>query len=164
MLALLWPAMLAAAAAPRVTPAEVSAMLDSVGSARTVERLGGLGDERAPTRFDAVLDGIASGDPAWLALLPRLSQGADGGNGEALAISVTHVVAHNAAAALRLIADGAYTAEDICADGDIEPARADYEAYYRAAIPAVTAVSDPALAGSRAACLARLRATEAYPG
>ena len=68
MLALLWPAMLAAAAAPRVTPAEVSAMLDSVGSARTVERLGGLGDERAPTRFDAVLDGIASGDPAWLAL------------------------------------------------------------------------------------------------
>ena len=106
--------------------------------------------------YEVVLDGISSGDAQWLALAPGLQKGADAGPSEFLKISVAEALPHNAAAVLRLGAHG-WPIANACSYPMLEPKPADTRRYFAAAIPAVTAVHDPALQSAKATCLSELR-------
>jgi hypothetical protein len=147
----------ALAASPPVTPAAVAHMIATYGSNGTVERL------IKPTKrhpmfgdYEVVLDGISSGKAQWLALAPELQKGADAGPSEFLKISVAEALPHNAAGVLRLGAHG-WPIDRACSYPMLEAKPADTRRYFATAIPAVTAVRDPALQSARHICLAELR-------
>jgi len=142
----------AAPAAGGLTAAQVGAMIDRDGAAKTVQSFD-QGDANVP--FDQVLDGIGSGNQEWLALVPKLAPGVDGGTATGLKIAIAEALPRNAAAVLRLGSDG--PAEESCAYPMIEPTAAETQAYFAAAIPAVEAIDDPALQAAKTICLTKLR-------
>lgn len=157
MLSLLVSAALFAGQAS-IIPATVSRMIDRYGAKRTVRKLSstasndtrtGLGD------FEKVLDGIASGDARWLALVPRLAPGTDAGTAESLPIVLAKALPRNPVGVLRLIKRDA-SWEDACSYPMIEPTRKEAGAYFKAAIPAVQSVHDPSLQAAKRVCLSEL--------
>ncbi|HEX4739168.1 MAG TPA: hypothetical protein VH331_16580 [Allosphingosinicella sp.] len=145
--------MTAALAASAPTPAAVARMIDARGARHAVQALDRGGEQ---TRFDAVLDRVAAGDRRWLALVPRLAPGTDAGTAEGLRIAVAEALPKNPRAVLRLVAK-TFTVEDVCGFPMIEPTQRETRAYFRAALPAVQAVTDPALRPAKQQCLAELR-------
>ncbi len=148
-----------AAATPTgaITPQELRAMIERDGARAAVRTLNEGGTEAAPNRLAIAMQGISSGDQAWLDIVPLLRQGTDGETGEGLSMSLADALPNNAAGVLRLIAGGE-DAPSIC-DGQLsvntpEAARAARQA----AIPAVEGVTDPALQQAKTACLTVLRA------
>lgn len=136
-----------------VTPAEVAAMIGRDGAQRTVGALWGEGDN---SRWATVARGIARGEPAWLELAPRLSPGTDAGTSDEFAMAVQDALVANAPGALRLIS-AIPMGTGACAENSFETPAAQSRAYYAAAIASVEAVTEPALATIRAACLVELR-------
>ncbi|CAN5490833.1 hypothetical protein BH09PSE4_BH09PSE4_15490 [soil metagenome] len=143
------------AKAPRpLTPATVRAMIAAQGARATVRALGGDSGSR---RWQAVDAGISSGAQAWLDIVPLLKPGTDAGTSEGLATDLSTALAHNPRGVLRLLSTGLYRADAICLDTTIEPTPAFDRTYYRTTIRAVRGVTDHALRGVQAACLATLR-------
>jgi hypothetical protein len=105
----------------------------------------------------AINRGVASGDPAWLAIVPQLRRATTGDASDSLTTSLTSAVATNPADALKVIASLDDGGAEYCWDGGWEWPAADKRAYYAAAIQAVERVSDPALQQLKAQCLAKLR-------
>lgn len=143
-----------------ITPAGVGRMLDRLGSRRTVNELAGAGADFG--EYETVLDGIASGDAQWLALVPRLQPGTDAGTSESLRIAVAEALARNPTAVLRLIKHNRAWRE-VCAYPMIEPTRKEARNYFRAAIPAVKGVRSPALQRVKHVCLAELQRAQRAP-
>ena len=141
-----------------ITPEVVNELVKKYGAKKAVQKLAdrhpadtgtALGD------YDRVLDGVASGDPRWLALVPRLAPGTDAGTAEAIPIALAEALPKNPAGILRLInRDESWL--DACSYPVIEPTRREIRAYFRVAIPAVRKVSDPALRHARGLCLTEL--------
>ena len=67
-----------------ITPEPVDHLIKVYGAKGTVDRLLRRNAAYKTTLFgdyDIVLDGVASGDARWLALVPRLDPGTDAGTG-----------------------------------------------------------------------------------
>jgi hypothetical protein len=141
-----------------ITPVAVERMINRRGARRTVDELANAtrGDTKSGFGdFDKVLDGIASGDARWLALVPRIAPGTDAGTAEALRIVVAEALPKNPVAVLRLIKrDPSW--RDGCSDPMIEPTRRQARAYFKSTIPAVKAAQDPALQAAKHICLSEL--------
>jgi len=138
-----------------ITPAAVARMIHQLGPRGTVDKL--AGDKGADLgEYEEVLDGIASGDARWLALVPKLQPGTDAGTSEALRIAVAEALPKTPTGVLRLIARIPAWAE-ACSYPMIEPTHEQARAYFKAAIPAVTRVRIVALQRARNICLTELR-------
>lgn len=141
-----------------VTPTAVTQMIDRFGGKLAVDKLIAQ-KTRDPNNdlglFEQVLDGIASGDPAWLALVPRLETGGHAAAGESMPIAVAYALPKNAVGVLRLVAsDRRWLAS--CGYPMIESTKKEEGAYFRAAIPAVRAVRDFELQTAKRMCLSEL--------
>jgi hypothetical protein len=132
------------------TPAQVEAAIARYGAHDTVTALFEQG------RWDYVAGEIADGKAAWVALAARLAPGADAGTAEELPISLAFALPRNPAAVLASVQTGAFDVADVCGAPFIEDTVKDIPAYLRKAAAAVAKVGDPALAATRAACLAAL--------
>lgn len=115
-------------------------------------------------QWDGVADHIGSGDAAWIALAPKLAPGADAGPAEDLGIALAYALPRNAPAVLAAILAGnnrLVGVQRVCTLPFIEDSVNDRPAYRRDAIKAVSAVSDPALAGVKGACVSALERSAA---
>lgn len=140
-----------------LSPAEVAAMIDRDGATRTVQT---LDQGETVTRFTQVLEGIASGDAQWLALVPRLGPGVDAGTSTGLIIAVAEALPRNPSGVLGLAAGGNWSLEDACSYPMIEPTAEQKAAYFAAVIPAVEGVAEPGLQQAKKTCLTQLRAAQ----
>jgi hypothetical protein len=145
-----------AATGGALTPPELRTMVQRDGAPATVRTLSQGGTEAAPNRYATFERGVGSGEQAWLDLVPLIRPGTDGETGEGLTMMLQEALSKNAAGVLRLIGSGE-DAEGICGESATETVRGDRAA----AITAVEAVTDPALAQAKTSCLAALRATAA---
>ena len=133
-------------------------MIDRDGATATVQA---LDQGETTTRFTAILEGIATGDRTWLALVPKLAPGVDAGTATGLEIAIAEALPHNAAGVLALGGNG-WSVEDACAYPMIEPTEDETRAYFAATIPAVEGVADPAVQSAKATCLAKLGEAKAF--
>lgn len=144
-----------------VTPAEVEQMLASQGPREVVTALYGTGEN---SRWDTVASGIAKGDPAWLALAVRLSQGTDAGTSDDFAIAAGDALTTNPTGALRLLSQIPMAA-GACTENGFEVPAEQARIFFqtaRASLDRVTAAELQALKGT---CIDQLRQGEArYPG
>lgn len=136
----------AAAAGPQALTADhVANLIAADGAAHTFAVLTGPAD---PTGIDKVFEGIATGDPEWLALVPAIAPETDGMYAEGLDEALKTALPLNTTGVLALIPEhGSYYF--VCANADKETAR-----------PLVAAVNDPALRASRDGCLEYMDASE----
>lgn len=163
MLSLFLSAALLAPSVAAITPTTVGRMIDRFGPRETVNKLAHAGSKGSDFgEYDKVLDGVASGDARWLALVPKLEPGTDAGSAEALRIAVAEALPKNPADVLRLISREPSWL-DACGYPMIEPTRREQRNYFRAAIPAVRAVRAPKLRRTRNLCLSELSKAERVP-
>jgi|GEM_PF-3074964 len=145
------------AAGPAVTPTEVTALITASGATAAVAALDP--NSETPTRWSTVMRGIALGEPAWLAIVSALEPGTENSSAYDLNDALHDALINNAAGALGTIqGDEDLRPEAFCAIDLIEAPPSAYAAFYDAATPAVEAVTDPALAEKKAACLTFLKA------
>lgn len=136
-----------------LTPETIRAAVARYGAVAVVQELYG---ERRDNGFGVVITHMAAGEAEWLALVPLLENRVTTHPMEALDEAMSEALPRNAAAVLRLMSSGV-SAQSACQMRVIDPTEADIVAYYSAAIPAVEAVTDPALQGARAECLVALQ-------
>lgn len=148
-----------------VTPGAVTRMIEIYGGERAVDMLIARkvkNNDNDLGRFELVLDGIMSGDSAWLALVPRLNTGGHAAAGESLPISLAFALPKNAAGVLRLLArDRRWLVA--CGYPMIEPTRNEERAYFKATIPAVRAVREKSLQVAKHMCLSELFKAQRMP-
>ncbi|MGV8954923.1 MAG: hypothetical protein ACOH2M_27745 [Cypionkella sp.] len=141
-----------------LTADALRAMIADRGATTVVQSLDNGDDENNP--WFGVLDHIEAGEPDWIELVPLLAPGTDAGTAESLVITLSRGLKTNPAAILRIVVDeDLHNIADLCQDNDIEVSDAEVAAFTDNAIAAVTAITDPALAEARSACLAQLSAT-----
>ena len=129
------------AAAPEpLTAAHVANLIAADGAAHTLAVFTGPADT---TGFDQVAAGIATGDPAWLGVAQSFQPEGDGWFGEGLAEALYQALSKNAPGALAVLQATGGASELTCQSGTDNAA----------AIAAITAVTDPALADVKAECL-----------
>lgn len=150
-------AVLAAACSPRsqataeaetarpqaLTAAHLADLIAADGAAHTVAVLTGPAD---PTGIDKVFQGIATGQPEWLALVPAIEPATDGMYAEGLQDALATALTHNAPGVLALIPDHA-DPYFVCS------AMSPPDARMIAGRAAVDAVTDPALRTAKAECI-----------
>lgn len=154
------PAELRNGALASASPAQIQAAVAQFGADAVVATLWGRGSDEGWLR---VVDQVATGEEAWLALVPALRPGTDGGASETLHIAVSHALARNPRGVLRLIASGHEQGSMVCSMNDWEPTEADVAQFYAATIPAVEAIGDPELQTAKSACLGLLRGSGPGP-
>ena len=144
-------------AGPAVTPAEVSTLIAGSSPVDALTALGAFTD--APSRWTTAMRGIALGEAEWLAIVPALDPITENSTAYDLYAALHDALINNPAGTLSL-AQGVedLSVESLCTIEYIEAPQSDYAAFYDAATPAVEAVSDPALAEKKAACLTLLKA------
>jgi len=148
-----------------VTPKVVGGMIDRYGARATVQKLWNAvpNDKRSTfSDYDRVLDGVSSGDPRWLVLVPRLDPGTDAGSAEFLRIAVAEALPKNAAGVLRFTSRLSWF-RYACGYPMIEPTDREMRAYFRATIPALKAVHDPSLTRAKRICLTELIKAQRTP-
>jgi len=148
-----------------ITPELVASLIKEHGAKQAVQLL--AEHDPADVRinfgdYDTVLDGVASGDPRWLALVPRLDPGTDAGTAEALRIAVAKALPKNPMGVLSLVSREP-SWRDVCSSPMIEPTSAETRAYFQAAISAVTAVKSPKVSHAKVICLTELRKLRRAP-
>jgi len=145
------------AGGPPVSPEDVSSMVEAQGAQGTVAALGAGGDK---TRWTSVMAGIATGQPAWLALATPLEPGVENESYADLNDALKAAMVVNPSGVLAIVneANPNLSTESICTPAGFEMDAAWYAAYYDALTPAVESVTTPSLAGVRSACLEILRA------
>lgn len=153
-------ALLALAASPAyadpVLAPGVAADIEAQGARATVLALDKSG------QMHAVLDGIASGDAAWIRLAPALATGTDAGDSTGLSVALAHALPRNPRAVLKVLDDGPVTgALVVCGVPFIEPTQQEVRAYLKRTIPAVKRVKETRTLPQRAACLEALERTRA---
>ena len=144
-----------------VTPAEVEQMLSSQAPREVVTALYGNGEN---SRWDSVASGIAKGDPAWLALAVRLSQGTDAGTSDDFAIAAGDALTTNPTGALRLLSQIPMGA-GACTENGFEVPAEQALVFFQTARASLAQVTDPDLRALKDTCSDQLRQGEAsYPG
>lgn len=140
------------ARAPAPSPAAIGRELRTLGPRRTVLL---LAEKR---QWDATVDAMDGGDPAWIALAPALARGADGGAAEELGIALAFALPRNPRAVLAALdrRNGPVLGvERVCGRPFVEDTEP--ERYRATALAALARVRDPRLAATRRACLRALR-------
>lgn len=120
-------------------------------------------DSLSEDQLDELYGRIESGASEWIALAPRIAQGADAANAEGLTIELAFALPKNAKAVLSVITlhdDVVLGADRVCGMPFIEDTVKDPPAYRRKAVKAVRAVSDPGLQTIKQACLSALDKTD----
>lgn len=148
-----------------ITPKSVERMIDRYGARQTVQKLTKQDPNDTKSefgKFDVVLDGVASGDPRWLALVTKIYPGTDAGAAESLPIVVAQALPKNPAAVLRFFASSSWLRK-VCGYPMIEPTEKEMRAYFKAALPAVRAVREPALQRAKKVCLTELIKAQQTP-
>lgn len=148
------------AAAGAVTPDQVRAMIAADGAREAVRKMNEGGSEAAPNRFALAMNGISTGEQAWLDIVPLIRPGVDGETGESLSMALSEALPRNAAGVLR-VSGTAEEVPSVCDPVAFQDMSAERETYRAAAVAAVEAVSDPALQAVKTACLTTLRAAPA---
>lgn len=144
-----------------VTPAEVEQMLQTQTPIQVVNALYGSGEN---SRWDSVASGIARGDPAWLALAVRISQGTDAGISQDFAIAASDALTTNPAGALRMLAQ-IPMGTGACAENGFEVPAEQARIYFQTARASLERVNDPELRALKGTCIEQLRQGEAsFPG
>ncbi len=144
-----------------VTPAEVEQMLRSQSPREVVTALYGNGEN---SRWDTVASGIAKGDPAWLALGVRLSQGTDAGTSDDFAIASGDALTTNPTGALRMLSQIQMSA-GACTENGFEVPAEQARVFFQTARASLERVTDPELRALKGTCSDQLRQGEArYPG
>jgi hypothetical protein len=144
-------------AGPAVTPAEVSVLIAGPDHVAALTALGAFTDQ--PSRWTTAMRGIALGEAEWLAIVPALDPITENSTAYDLYAAVHDALINNAAGALAMAqGDEDLGIQSLCTIEYIDAPASDYAAFYDAATPAVEAVSDPALADKKAACLTHLKA------
>jgi hypothetical protein len=136
-----------------VTPAEVAAMMRSQTPQQAVNALYGTGEN---SRWDTVASGIAKGDPAWLEVAVRLSEGTDAGTADEFGMAAQDALTTNPAGALRLLSRIPMGTGG-CSENGFEVGSEQARAYYNTAIASVGTVTEPALQQIKNGCLSELR-------
>lgn len=132
--------------------AEVDARITQVGAKAFLDSLN-------EDQLDELYGRIESGASSWIALAPRIAQGADAANAEGLTIELAFALPKNAKAVLSVVTlhdDVMLGADRVCGVPFIEDTVKDLPAYKRKAVRAVRAVSDPGLQTIKQACLSAL--------
>ena len=137
-------------AASTPTPDIVESRIHTVGAQSTVRELW-----RRPKEWDAVLDGVSSGDQRWLRVATELKEGADAGQSEGLAIAVSRSIQRNASGFLRVAFPSFGVA--VCQDLTIEGTPQEHASFQMNTEKALTAVDDETIRKDRDACLVELR-------
>jgi hypothetical protein len=137
-------------AASTPTPDIVEARIHIVGAQSTVRELW-----RRPKQWDAVLDGVSSGDQRWLRVATELKEGADAGQSEGLAIAVSRSIQHDANGFLRVAFPSFGVA--VCQDLTIEGTTQEHASFQMNTEKALIAVDDETTRKDRDACLIELR-------
>jgi hypothetical protein len=157
MLALALSAALAApvasAARDVLDAGEIRAEIDRSGPQAVVQRLIDEGE------WAVVQDAITRGDGAWVALVPALAPGTDGGVSEGLGIGLAYALPRNPAAVLRVLDLSESTSlgpSHICSAPFIEPSPAFLAQYRSVTLKALASVQDDSLAPAKSACLRAL--------
>jgi hypothetical protein len=123
----------------------VEARIHTVGAQSTVRELW-----RRPRQWDAVLDGVSSGDQRWLRVATELKDGADAGQSEGLAIAVSRSIQHNASGFLRVAFLSLGVA--VCQDLTIEGTPQEHASFQMNTEKALIAVDDETTRKDRDAC------------
>lgn len=155
-LALLFAGAVNAAAAPPAHPPAASAdallqRIAQLGGRRVLADL--WKDDRA---FDAAMDGIESGDPAWLEVAIRLRPFSDAGASEAIDDAVARLLPAQPRRILSLIGHDGFEIGHVCTTPFIEPAPGVAEAYENKTLAALASVRDPDLAYLARECAQRV--------
>jgi hypothetical protein len=109
--------------------------------------------------YDRVLDRIAAGDSAFIALSPQLAAGADAGAAEGLGVALARALPKNALAVVSVLdrRRPAISPARVCGLPFVEGADIDVAGYRREAEAAVERVDGASLQDLKAACLTALR-------
>lgn len=126
--------------AQALTADHVANLIAADGAAHTLAVLTGPAD---PTGFDAVTAGVATGDAGWLGVAQSLRPEADGMYAEGLSEALYQALSKNAAGVLAVLKATGGASELSCQDAWGN----------EAAVAAVSAVTDPALAHVKQECL-----------
>jgi len=149
-----------AATGSGMTAAEIGAEIDAKGAKAVINRLS-TANVVAMGRSDwsRTMDQIWNGRLAYIALAPKLAQGADSGPADDLGIALARALPVAPAAVLRVIDrhNGPVLGVGrVCGAPFIDPAAKDASGYLRAVQSAVDEVDAPRLQHVKAACLERL--------
>ena len=140
------------ASAVQTSPSALVRQLDDKGAKATVSGM-------SESEWDNVLTNIDSGNAEWIALVPRLAKGTDGGNSEDLGIGLAYALPKNPKAVLKAIDPDngpVLGVSRVCSAPFVEDTVKDIPAYIKRARAALTKVRDPALQDIKKACLAEL--------
>lgn len=132
-----------------LAPSAIRALLEGQDSASVVESL----DEGS---WNALLAHIEAGDRGWIDLVPLLAPAIDAGTSEALVLTLSRALKANPAGVLSVLADGHFSAIDICGSTGIAVSPLEAVRVIDEALVKVAAVLDPALTEARNACLQAL--------
>ena len=147
----------AAGAVGRPAPEDLLARIERQGGREVLRAL--WDDERA---FEDVLEGIETGEDAWLRVAQALQPFADGAASLSLRYALARALPGAPARILGLAGHG-YAVDDLCTSPFIEPGPGVAEAYEREALAALGTVRAPALAGIAARCAERVRLPPPQP-
>lgn len=136
-----------------LTADHVANLIAADGARHTVLVLTGPAD---PTGFDKVLQGIATGAPEWLAIVPSIQPETDGMYAEGLQDALATALTRNAPGVLALIPDHAHPVF-VCA------ATSPPDARMIAARAAVDAVTAPELQAAKAECIRHFEGDQTEP-
>lgn len=134
------------------TPTKVLADINRIGASAFLAQ---FDDEQ----IDTLYQHLQTGNPAWLALAPKLAPVADGANAIGLTISLAYALPKDAEAVLAVTTeqDGTLEVGRVCSIPFIEDTVKDRYAYKREALKAVSALKDPVLTKAKDRCLAVLK-------
>ncbi|MFM0181746.1 hypothetical protein PQR52_24985 [Paraburkholderia aspalathi] len=139
-------------ASAQISPSVLAKQINDKGAKATVSTM-------SESEWDNVLTHIDSGNAAWIALVPKLAEGTDGGNSEDLGIGLAYALPKNAKAVLSAIDPDngpVLGVGRVCSAPFIEDTVKDIPAYIKRAEVALNRVRDPSLQDVKKACLAEL--------
>jgi hypothetical protein len=149
-----------AAADSGPTAAEISAEIEAKGAKAVINRLSSAhANAMGQNDWSRTMDQIWNGRLAYIALAPKLAQGADGRSAQDLAIALARALPVAPAAVLRVIDrhnGPVLGVSRICGVPFSEPSTKNTSGYVGAAQSAVDDVDTPRLQHVKAACLEQL--------
>jgi hypothetical protein len=141
--------------ATTLSAASVLASVQHTGAKATIADLG------RRDQWQVVTDMIATGDTTWIGLVPKLTPGSDETTVDDLALGLSYALPKNGPAVLAaLTAEHVISASRVCSMPFADDIVKDRPAYRRQSLQVLDDVQDPALALSKAACVAILKRAE----
>lgn len=139
-------------ASAQTSPSMLAKQLDDKGAKATVSSM-------SEAQWDNLLNHIDAGSAVWIALVPKLAEGTDGGNSEDLGIGLAFALPKNPKAVLSAIdrTNGPVLGVGrVCSAPFVEDTVPDILAYVRQAKAALGKVHDASLLDVKKSCLAEL--------